>query len=96
MDTAALAAVKTPTTSRQVVLASRPAGPVTTAHLRIEDCELRGAASNEVIVRNIYMSLDPAMRPRMTDAPSYAPPYEVGEPLTGRRSVSLSAPPTHR
>jgi NADPH-dependent curcumin reductase CurA len=84
MDIAALSAAKLPATYRKIVLASRPTGAATVGHLRIEECEMGGPALGEVAIRNLYMSLDPAMRPRMTDAPSYAPPYQVGEALTGQ------------
>ena len=37
----------------------------------------------EVLVRNIYMSVDPYMRGRMNAGKSYTPPFQIGEPLTG-------------
>ncbi len=39
--------------------------------------------AGEVLVRNLWMSVDPAMRPRMDDKPSYAPPFSLGRPLSG-------------
>ena len=36
-----------------------------------------------MLVRNVFMSVDPYMRGRMSDAPSYAPPYELGEVMYG-------------
>lgn len=37
----------------------------------------------QILVRNLFMSVDPYMRGRMSDAPSYVPPFRLGEPLEG-------------
>jgi hypothetical protein len=37
----------------------------------------------QVLVRNLFMSVDPYMRGRMNDRKSYVPPFELGEPLDG-------------
>jgi NADPH-dependent curcumin reductase CurA len=45
--------------------------------------ELADPGPGEVLVRNLVMSVDPYMRGRMSDRPSYAPPWQVGEPARG-------------
>ena len=37
----------------------------------------------QVLVRNLFMSVDPYMRPRMNDVPSYVPPFQIGKALDG-------------
>ncbi|WP_413711694.1 NADP-dependent oxidoreductase [Rhizobium sp. Rhizsp82] len=71
------------TTSRQVVLAKRPAGPPTVDDLRFEDRALRQPDDGDVVLRVIYLSLDPYMRGRMSDAKSYADPVPIGGVMEG-------------
>ncbi len=59
----------------------QPAGP---HNFRLVESDLAAPAEGEVIVRNHYLSLDPYMRGRMNDAPSYASPQPLGEAMTGR------------
>ena len=54
------------TDNRRVVLASRPAGWVSEANFRLENAPMPKPAEGEVLVKNLYMSVDPAMRPRLT------------------------------
>jgi len=67
----------------QIVLAKRPAGDVTADCFREEKVSLPAPADGEVLVRSRFLSLDPYMRPRMTELRSYTPPFELGKPLTG-------------
>jgi NADPH-dependent curcumin reductase len=67
----------------QIVLAKRPAGDVTADCFREEKVSLPAPAEGEVLVRSRFLSLDPYMRPRMTELRSYTPPFELGKPLTG-------------
>jgi NADPH-dependent curcumin reductase CurA len=67
----------------QVVLASRPQGPVTERNFRVVESKIPSPNAGEVLVRNLYLSLDPYMRMRMSDAKSYAPPVQVGEVMIG-------------
>jgi NADPH-dependent curcumin reductase CurA len=64
--------------NRRIVLAARPAGEATAAHFRLESVDLPPLADGQVLVRNLWLSLDPYMRMRMNDAKSYAPPVAVG------------------
>jgi len=69
--------------NRRIVLASRPQAAPTPAHFRIEDENLRSIGDGEVLLRIIYLSLDPYMRGRMSAARSYAKPVEVNEVMEG-------------
>lgn len=71
-------------TNKRIVLASRPQGAVTPDNFRIEEAPLPQPREDEVLVRNEWLSLDPYMRGRMSDAKSYAKPVEIGEVMTGQ------------
>ena len=71
------------TDALQIVLARRPAGDVTADCFREESVTLPALADGQVLVRSRFLSLDPYMRPRMTELRSYTPPFELGKPLTG-------------
>jgi NADPH-dependent curcumin reductase CurA len=70
--------------NKRVVLASRPAGNVAPENFRVEDAELPALSEGEVLVRNEWLSLDPYMRGRMSDAKSYVKPVQVGEVMVGQ------------
>ncbi|GAB79141.1 hypothetical protein SAMN05421595_3002 [Austwickia chelonae] len=72
-----------PTSTRQVVLASRPQGRPTPENFRVEDAELPEMGAHHVVVANRVMSVDPYMRGRMNDTKSYIPPFQIDEPLQG-------------
>jgi len=69
--------------SRRIVLAHRPQGEATADCFRLETVPAPQAKAGEVLLRTLYLSLDPYMRGRMSDAPSYAPPVAVGEVMCG-------------
>jgi NADPH-dependent curcumin reductase CurA len=71
------------TTSREVRLKQRPVGLPTAADFEIAAVEVGSPGSGEVQVKNLYMSVDPYMRGRMIDRPSYVPPFELGVALQG-------------
>jgi len=71
------------TQAHQIVLAKRPTGDVTADCFREEKVTLPALGDGQVLVRQSFLSLDPYMRPRMTELHSYTPPLEVGKPLTG-------------
>jgi len=64
-------------------LASRPSGRVTKDNFEMTVAPVPEPTDGEVLVRNIYLSVDPYMRGRMNDIKSYVPPFEVGEVLQG-------------
>lgn len=70
--------------SREFRLKRRPVGMPTHEDFELATVEVPPPAAGEVRVRNLYMSLDPAMRGRMFDRKSYVPPYQLDEPLEGR------------
>lgn len=69
--------------NRKIVLNSRPVGAPTTENFRLEEGVAPVPADGEVLLRTLYLSLDPYMRGRMSDAPSYAPPVAVGAEMIG-------------
>lgn len=70
--------------SRQVLLAARPAGAPKASDFRLVEVDVADPGPGEVLVRNLYMSVDPYMRGRMNEKQSYARPWQVGEPADGR------------
>jgi NADPH-dependent curcumin reductase CurA len=68
-------------TNRRIVLASRPQGAPTQENFRQEQQSVPQPGKGEILLRTIWLSLDPYMRGRMSDAPSYVAPYEVGDVL---------------
>ena len=72
------------TTSREIHLAARPHGWPTADTFRLVTVEVPDPGPGQVVIRNQFMSVDPYMRGRMNDGPSYAPPYRVGEVMHGR------------
>jgi NADPH-dependent curcumin reductase CurA len=71
------------TTSREIRLASRPRGLPTADNFTLAQIELAPPQDGQVLVRNLYISVDPYMRGRMNDRKSYVPPFELGKPLGG-------------
>ena len=69
--------------SLEVRLRSRPHGVPTEDDFAFETIKLSAPGDGEVRVRNDWMSVDPYMRPRMEDRPSYVPPFELGKVLDG-------------
>ncbi len=65
-------------TMKRIVLAERPKGFPTDANFRLEESAVPTPGEGEVVVAVKYMSLDPYMRGRMDDGPSYAAPVPVG------------------
>src|ERR1700681_4813844 len=70
-------------TMRQIVLASRPSGPPTPGNFRLEELPMPAMPSGGLLLRVLYLSLDPYMRGRMDDRKSYAKSVSIGEPMTG-------------
>jgi NADPH-dependent curcumin reductase len=67
-----------------VLLASRPSGWVSETNFRIEDAPMPAPADGEVLVKNLWLSLDPYMRGRMSDAKSYVKGVDIGEVMVGQ------------
>ena len=75
---------QTSITNRQIVLAERPKGLPNTNTLRLEEADIQQAGAGEMLLRTVYLSLDPYMRGRMNDAKSYAEPLKIGEVMSGQ------------
>lgn len=69
--------------SKEIRLKSRPNGMPKAENFELASTEVRPPAADEVLVRNIWMSVDPYMRGRMMDRESYTPPFQIGEVLQG-------------
>ena len=69
--------------NKRVLLASRPTGWVSEDNFRIETSPVPQPREGEVLVKNIYLSLDPYMRGRMNEGKSYAARQEIGEVMIG-------------
>ena len=67
----------------EIRLKSRPEGMPTEANFEYVEAAVREPKDGEVLVRNVWMSVDPYMRGRMVDRASYVPPFQIGEALTG-------------
>ncbi|MBN9040344.1 MAG: NADP-dependent oxidoreductase [Rhizobiales bacterium 62-47] len=68
---------------RRVVLASRPVGEPNASDFRIEDYPIPTPGDGEVLLRTIWLSLDPYMRGRMSEGPSYAAPVPINGVMEG-------------
>jgi NADPH-dependent curcumin reductase CurA len=71
------------TQAREIRLKSRPVGMPEASNFEVATVELKEPGPGEVLVRNGWMSVDPYMRGRMYDRPSYVPPFALGEALQG-------------
>jgi len=71
------------TKNLQVLLASRPTGPVEESNFKIVESDIPKPGGGEVLVKNLWLSLDPYMRGRMNAAKSYAKYVEIGDVMVG-------------
>lgn len=69
--------------SKEIRLKSRPVGAPKPSDFELATTDVRQPGEGEVLVRNIWMSVDPYMRGRMMDRESYVPPFQIGEALQG-------------
>lgn len=67
----------------EIHLASRPTGMPDASNFKLVEVPLPQPGEGQVLVRNIYMSVDPYMRGRMIDRKSYTPPFQLGQALQG-------------
>ncbi|AJJ62634.1 NADP-dependent oxidoreductase [Yersinia aldovae] len=71
------------TTNRRILLASRPHGTPSCENFTLDSQPIPQPDAGQILLRTRYLSLDPYMRGRMSDAPSYAAPVEIGEVMVG-------------
>src|ERR1700693_6597995 len=69
--------------AKRVVLVSRPVGEPKASDFRVEDHAPPAPGAGEVLLRTVWLSLDPYMRGRMSDGPSYATPVPIGGVMEG-------------
>ena len=69
--------------NRQITLAARPVGFPRVSDFQLVYSPVPSPVAGDVLVRSVYLSLDPYMRGRMNDAESYARPVAIGEVMTG-------------
>lgn len=74
---------QSPTVNRRIVLNTRPHGAPRAEDFRMESAPVPQAEHGQVLLRTQYLSLDPYMRGRMSDAPSYAAPVAIGDVMVG-------------
>jgi NADPH-dependent curcumin reductase CurA len=72
-----------PTSTREIRLASRPAGRPVPENFRLAESPLPELGDGQVLVRNLYISVDPYMRGRMNDTKSYSAPFALDAALDG-------------
>ena len=72
-----------PQKNQRVLLAARPVGAPKPSDFRVDEVELTEPKDGELLIRNLYLSLDPYMRGRMNDAKSYAASVELGAVMIG-------------
>jgi NADPH-dependent curcumin reductase CurA len=65
--------------NRRIVLAARPHGRPAPEHFRLEQKPMPEPGPDQILCRTIYLSLDPYMRGRISDAPSYRAPVQIGQ-----------------
>ncbi len=73
----------TDSVNRRIVLASRPVGAPVAENFRLESDTIPTPSEGEILLRSVYLSLDPYMRGRMSDAKSYADPVAIDEAMVG-------------
>jgi NADPH:quinone reductase len=69
--------------NRQVILTSYPQGMPSLSNFKTKECAIPQLKEGELLIKSLYLSVDPYMRGRMTGRPSYIPPFQVDQPLTG-------------
>jgi len=83
-------------TNTRIVLASRPDGRPEAANFRIEKQPIPTPSEGEVLLKVLYLSIDPYMRGRMDDRKSYAPPVALGAVMEGGTVAEVIESRNHR
>jgi NADPH:quinone reductase len=71
------------TRNQQILLINRPKGMPTEADFKWEEIPIPQPGEGEVLVKTLYLSVDPYMRGRMNDSKSYVAPFELNQPISG-------------
>jgi NADPH:quinone reductase len=72
-----------PQTQKQIQLISRPEGMPTKNDFLYKEIDVPRPSGGEILIKTLYLSVDPYMRGRMTDAKSYVEPFALNEALSG-------------
>src|SRR5262249_90100 len=72
-----------PAKNRRIVLAKRPKGEPTPEDFRLEEVPIPALQEGEFLMQTVFLSLDPYMRGRMSEGPSYAAATGVGDVMVG-------------
>jgi len=80
--------------NRAILLKSRPVGAPSLANFRLEERSVPALSAGQLLLRTHYLSLDPYMRGRMSDGPSYASPVAIGDVMVGG-TVSIVEASSH-
>lgn len=78
--------------NREIVLSRRPIGLPTESDFTLRRAPMPDADTGSVLVRTLYLSVDPYMRGRMNDARSYVPPFALDTPLEGGGLAQVMEP----
>jgi NADPH-dependent curcumin reductase CurA len=70
--------------NKEIRFASRPAGMATLDNFKIVDADVPQLNEAEVLVRTLYISVDPYLRGRMREGRSYVPPFEIGQVIVSQ------------
>ncbi len=71
------------TKNSEVLLASRPSGMSDLSNFSIREAKMPAPKEGEVLLKTLYLSVDPYMRGRMRDAPYFVEPFQINQPLSG-------------
>lgn len=84
--------------NRAIVLNSRPIGAPTSQNFRLEETSIPIVSTGQLLLRTQYLSLDPYMRGRMSDGPSYAAAMAIGDVMVGGTvsRVEVSSHPDYK
>ena len=77
--------------NRRIVLASRPHGAPVSDNFRLENTPVPEPREGQVLLRTAYLSLDPYMRGRMSDAESYSESVKIDEVMVGATVCRVEA-----
>ena len=78
-------------TNRQLLLASRPVGAPTPENFHLTETSIPTPQQGELLLKTVYLSLDPYMRGRMSDKKSYAEPVGINEVMVGGTVCQVTA-----
>ncbi len=69
--------------NEKILLVNRPKGTPQKSDFRYEEASIPALENDQVLLKTIYLSVDPYMRGRMSDRKSYVPPFTLNEPISG-------------